>query len=217
MGTEQTAFPQALQLLEKRLSTFLTELDSLQGPLAGPAKPPELIKFNTGVGRDYGVLGMGQQMRVMCASVAPPAETPRQRCSWLSVTPAGNTIGEAMRVRYQCRRRCRRHGAALAAPPSSIFRTCASMHSQYRRLWHPTTSLARRSATPQPASTWAWWTLATSSTASSTVRHLSSLPELSLRPQTFKKTRAVSNAHATSPQGCTPSYWIAVSWRATRG
>eukprot|EP00887_Chlorella_sp_A99_P000079 scaffold16.g79.t1 len=41
-------FFNAKNLLERMpLAQFLQELHGLQGPLAGPAKPPELIKFNT--------------------------------------------------------------------------------------------------------------------------------------------------------------------------
>lgn len=55
------AFFNAKNLLErKRLGEFLEELGRLQGPLAGPAKPPELIKFST-------AQSVGEAMKVLAA------------------------------------------------------------------------------------------------------------------------------------------------------
>ncbi|KAL4419761.1 hypothetical protein ABPG75_006859 [Micractinium tetrahymenae] len=57
----ERVFFNAKNLLErKRLGEFLDELSKLQGPLAGPAKPPELIKFST-------AQTVGEAMKVLAA------------------------------------------------------------------------------------------------------------------------------------------------------
>ncbi|PSC70096.1 E3 ubiquitin-ligase [Micractinium conductrix] len=60
VGVDRPFFSAANLLERKRLGEFLDELAKLQGPLAGPAKPPELIKFST-------AQSVGEAMKVLAA------------------------------------------------------------------------------------------------------------------------------------------------------
>lgn len=101
---------------------FLTELDALSGPLAGPAKPPELVKFNTSdtVGAAMRVrkasflfLCLGSRKRRQCSCIShgsDPAGVPRVRPKCLHFAlPGGLCAGGRWRGNAPSRQPANQH------------------------------------------------------------------------------------------------------------